>query len=395
MIEIKAPKIGLNVEPYNIIEWLVSEGDLVNKGDIIVNLEAEKANFDVEAEESGFIHLLAEAENQVPIGSVIAVIFPTKEEYESGKALYNNKLKGLKKEEISSVDQIKVNQKKENQKVVALPNARKIAKDHNVDLSLVKGTGPNGTITKEDVAAFIEGIENSPKNVGKEIPLTDMKKAIAKNMMKSLNQSAQLTVMGELEMSKVLSLRNELLKKEKDLGTRITFTDLFIYFLAKILRKHDILNSSLADNKLVIWDEINIGVAVAVPAGLVVPNIKKADKKDLVTISKELKRLKEKALGKRLSLEEISGGTFTLTNLGAFVKNAYRFETVIINQPEAAILGTGGISERVVVENHQMVIKPLMTYYLTYDHQIINGEDAMHFIDSLQAEFSSDHKGII
>ena len=326
MIEIKAPKIGLNVEPYNIIEWLVSEGDLVNKGDIIVNLEAEKANFDVEAEESGFIHLLAEAEKQVPIGSVIAIIFPTKEEYESGKALYNNKLKGLKKEEISSVDQIKVNQKKENQKVVALPNARKIAKDHNVDLSLVKGTGPNGTITKEDVAAFIEGIENSPKNVGKEIPLTDMKKAIAKNLMKSLNQSAQLTVMGELEMSRVLSLRNELLKKEKELGTRITFTDLFIYFLAKILRKHDILNSSLADNKIVIWDEINIGVAVAVPGGLVVPNIKKADKKDIVTISKELKRLKEKALGKRLSLEEIGGGTFTLTNLGAFAKTAYRFE---------------------------------------------------------------------
>jgi len=391
----------LSVEPYSIVEWLVSEGDYVETGESIVSLEAEKASFDLEAEVSGFIHIIVEAEDKAAIGSVIAAIYPTEEEYQKNKENYHKTVEKKQKAETPAQLNPQIEVKQENKKVPALPVARKLAREKNIDLSMIVGTGGNGIITKEDVINFsesknknvIDGI--SKKRIRKEIPLTNMKRAIAKNMVGSLNASAQLTVMGEFEMSNIIALKNELLRREETLGVHITYTDLFVFFIARVLNKHELFNSSLIQDKIQIWDDINIGVAVAVPGGLVVPNIKNADKMDIVTISKELKNLKEKALNKTLSEEEISDGTFTITNLGAFAKNSYRFETVIINQPEAAILGTGGISERVVVVDHEIVIRPIMTYYLTYDHQIVNGEDAVNFINCIQEEFSSEWKGII
>jgi len=161
-----------------------------------------------------------------------------------------------------------------------------------------------------------------------------------------------------------------------------TYTDLLVLALAKVLSEYPIVNSSIIDNEIKLWEDINIAVAVAVEEGLIVPVVKNADQKSLVEVSQAVKTLAKKARERTLVAEEVQGGTFTLTNLGA-VGGGYRFETVIINQPESAILGTGGITDRAVVRDGQIVIRPIMTYYFTYDHRVINGAVATQFMASV------------
>ncbi|AHF97243.1 PdhC [Desulfurella acetivorans A63] len=202
-------------------------------------------------------------------------------------------------------------------------------------------------------------------------------------MHSSLSNSAQITVMGEIDAYELVNLREQLLNKESELGVRITYTDLLVYFVSRTLKDFSLINSSIIDNEIKIWEDVNIGVAVALEDGLIVPVIKNADKKTLIEISKNLKDLSNKARERKLEISDVKGSTFSLTNLGAF-GGGYRFETVIINQPESAILGTGGIVDRPVVVNKEIVIRPIMTYYLTYDHRVIDGALAAKFINKLK-----------
>ncbi len=206
-----------------------------------------------------------------------------------------------------------------------------------------------------------------------------MRKVIAEHMQRSLSVSAQLTLMGEIDMAEALKLREILVSRTEAIGARITYTDIFVFVVAKLLKKYPVINSSLIGDEIKLWENINIGVAVALEEGLIVPVIKDADQKSLVEISQTLKSLAEKAKGGQLVPDDVSGGTFTITNLGA-LGGGYRFETVIINQPESAILGTGGITDRAVVRDRQIVIRPIMTYYFTYDHRVVNGAVAAGFV---------------
>jgi len=213
------------------------------------------------------------------------------------------------------------------------------------------------------------------------IPLKGMRKVIAEHMHRSLSISAQLTLMGEIDMTEMVKLRQSLVAKEKALGTRITYTDLFVFVAARLLKELPIVNASLIDNEIKIWENINIGVATALEEGLIVPVVKDADKKSLVEISKTVRSLVQKAREGKVMPDEVTGGTFTISNLGA-LGGGYRFETVIINQPEAAILGTGGITDRAVVRDGKIVIRPIMTYYFTYDHRVFTGAVAAQFMAS-------------
>ena len=209
-----------------------------------------------------------------------------------------------------------------------------------------------------------------------------MKKSIAEHMHRSLSVSAQVTVMGEIDMTEMVKLRKSLVAQEEVLGTRITYTDLLVLTLAKLLREYPLVNSSVIDNEIKLWEDINIAVAVAVEDGLIVPVVKNANQKSLVEISQAVKTLAKKARERTLAAEEVQDGTLTLTNLGA-LGGGYRFETVIINQPESAILGTGGITDRAVVRDGQIVVRPIMTYYFTYDHRVVNGAVAAQFMGRL------------
>jgi pyruvate dehydrogenase E2 component (dihydrolipoamide acetyltransferase) len=189
-------------------------------------------------------------------------------------------------------------------------------------------------------------------------------------------------VMGELDAAELVKAREKLVAQEKKLGARITYTDLMVAAVAKLLKDYPLVNASLIDNEIIQWEDVNVSVAVALDEGLIVPVVKNADRKSLVEISKEVRSLAKRAREGALAPEDVQGGTFTITNLGA-VGGGYRFETVIINQPEAAILGVGGISDRAVVREGKVIARPVMTYYLTYDHRVFTGAVAAAFINDL------------
>jgi pyruvate dehydrogenase E2 component (dihydrolipoamide acetyltransferase)/2-oxoglutarate dehydrogenase E2 component (dihydrolipoamide succinyltransferase) len=409
MNKITVPKRGMGTTPFTIVEWKAGEGEKVEKGSAVVVIESEKVTHEVEAGISGYMHILSEEGSEAPIGTVIAFIAETKKELEALQKEYQKppaaataaaatKAGQIEKAVSQKTDEsaAKVSGQEKGERLRITPVARRLAKEHNLDISSIKGTGPGGSIAKKDIEEAIKektgAAEDKDIYQGKSIkavvPLTGMKKRIAENLKSSLSISAQLTVMGEIDMSGMTVIRETLLQKEKSIGSRITYTDLFVFLTAKILKNHALLNASLIDNEIKIWGNINIGIATAIDDGLIVPVVKDADKKTLPEISQEIKNLVTRAKQGKLSYDDVTGGTFTITNLGA-VGAGYRFETVIINQPESAILGTGGITKRAVVRDDKIVIRPIMTYYLTYDHRVMNGADAANFINGLADAFEN------
>lgn len=392
--EIIVPRLGLSMEPITLVEWKAKEGDQIKQGDAVLVVESQKLTYEVEAESSGFLHILIEAGSMLPIGTVAGLIAETKEELEvlqkeqpEEKPSAAIETKEAPLAEAAAPPSAKT---KERDSILISPVARKLAEAHMIDITSVAGTGPGGRIVREDVEKAIaakgkeEKEETTPvvsqgRRVKSTIPLKGMRKAIAENMYRSLSISAQLTVMGEIDMTEMVKLRQSLVAKEKALGARITYTDLFVLVVARLLKEHPIINASLIDNEIKVWENINIGVATALEEGLIVPVVKDADKKSLVEISKTVRSLVQKAREGKLMPDEVTGGTFTITNLGA-LGGGYRFETVIINQPESAILGTSGITDRAVVRDRQIVIRPIMTYYFTYDHRVINGAVVAQFM---------------
>jgi pyruvate dehydrogenase E2 component (dihydrolipoamide acetyltransferase)/2-oxoglutarate dehydrogenase E2 component (dihydrolipoamide succinyltransferase) len=199
----------------------------------------------------------------------------------------------------------------------------------------------------------------------------------------SLSGSAQLSFLGKLDATELIQFRKALLNREKAIGVNITYTEILVYTIARALKGHPDINVSLIENEIKVWEDINIGVAVALgKQGLLVPVVKQADKKSLTDISHEVKRLVEKAREGKILPEEVTGGTFTLTSIGAVGVSDY--QTPVINQPESAILGTGPIRDEAVVKNGQIVIASMMPYSLTVDHRVINGFGAEQFLASLK-----------
>ncbi|MBA7671829.1 Dihydrolipoyllysine-residue acetyltransferase component of pyruvate dehydrogenase complex [subsurface metagenome] len=398
-VSIAIPKLGWGTEPLTLVEWKAKEGNWIEQGDIVLVITTEKITSDVEAEASGYLHILVEEGNEAPIGSAVGLIAKTKEELEVIQREPPKEVtptvaesKETPPAEATPVQAAApaVAKTKEGERIRISPVARKMAEEHMIDITSIAGTGPGGRIVREDIEKAIEAgekVEVTPvvyqgKRVKSTIPLKGMRKAIAEHMHRSLSISAQLTVMGEIDMTEVVKLRETLVGQAEVIGARITYTDIFVLAIAKLLKDNPIINSSLMDNEIKLWEDINIGVAVALEEGLIVPVVKDADKKSLVEINQTIRTLGEKAREGKLMPDDVTGGTFTITNLGA-LGGGYRFETAIINQPESAILGTGGITDRAVVRDGQIVIRPIMTYYFTYDHRIINGAVAAKFMTNV------------
>jgi pyruvate dehydrogenase E2 component (dihydrolipoamide acetyltransferase) len=210
-----------------------------------------------------------------------------------------------------------------------------------------------------------------------------MRRVIAERMYGSLSGSAQLSFLGEFDATELVKLREAFLNKEKEIGVKITYTEILVYIIAKALKDHPDINVSLIENEIKVWEDINIGVAVALgKEGLLVPVLKMADKKSLVEISREIKSLVERTREGKILPHEVTGGTFTLTSVGAIGVSYY--QTPVINQPESAILGTGPITEKPVVKNGQIVIASRLPYSLTFDHRVINGFGAEQFLARLK-----------
>lgn len=398
--EVKVLKRGMTNTPILVAGWVAKNGESVKQGSEIVTLEAEKITYTIEAEISGYLHIIVKEGQEVPIGTVIGIIAETMEEFKKvNDDAYKTKDELTAKEdnnkgtEITKIDTAVPSSSAKVGRIRISPVARRIALEHGIAIESVSGTGPCGTIIREDIDKIIhDKKQNIPdlyygRKIKEARPLNKMRKQIAEHMVRSLSIAAQVTLMGEIDLTEMKEIRQNLIAQEGILGNRVTYTDLFVYLIAKQIRNHPIINSSIIGEEIKIWESINIGVATSLENGLIVLVIKDADKKSLIELSRELKDLVKRAREKKLQPDDVTGGTFTISNLGAFGGTGYRFETVIINQPESAILGTGGISDRVVVRDSKIVIRPILTYYFTYDHRVIDGLNGAKFMRDVQKAF--------
>ncbi|MDP2657895.1 MAG: dihydrolipoamide acetyltransferase family protein, partial [Candidatus Deferrimicrobium sp.] len=265
--------------------------------------------------------------------------------------------------------------------VRATPAAREVARQKGVDLSRVVGTGPQGRITREDVLAAMEkgrtpDAKGGRKELAREEPMTGMRSAISRNMMESMRNSAQMTAFSEWDVTELLRLRALINAGETKNGFKATVPGMMVALLVRVLKEMPVFNASVEGEKVLYWRNVNIGVAVAVSDGLVVPVLHDADRMSLAEIHQGLADLVERARQKKLLPGEMSGGTFTLTNLGSY---GGEWETVIINPPEVAILGIGKASRKPVAGGDHVVIRERMPVSFTVDHRVIDGEMSGRF----------------
>ena len=418
-VYIAIPKLGMTMQDARLLEWKVEEGAFVNKGEVVLLIETSKTQWEAEAAAAGYVHLLVPADETVLVARVVGLIAETKEELaklqqEPPREFYTTSVEAPQAavetaaSPAPSESEPAPKRSDPEKRIRISPVARKMAEENLIDITAIRGTGPDGRIVREDVEKAIEEKKKAPaaavsppissgakapagnvidgKVVKKSMPLKGMRRSIAEHMQRSLSISAQLTYMGEMDMTEMIKLRNLHVEQEKAVGTRITYTDLLVVTVAKALKSHPVVNASIIGSEVVQWEDINVGVAVAITegsdGGLIVPVIKNADKKSLLAINSEIRMAAEKARSGKLMPDDVSGGTFTLTNLGAF-GNIYAFGTPIINQPESAILLTARTTERAVVRNGQIVIRPIMTFSFTFDHRIIDGAPAEMFVSTL------------
>jgi len=402
IVQIVAPKLGMSMSDVTMVEWKAKEEEKVEKGSVVLVIETEKTEWNVEAGATGFLHILIHEGMKAKIGQVVGLIAETKEELEKiqEETPHERLTENVKEPPLNEAAQAKPRtvgtEGVERDRIRISPIARKMAEEQMIDITRIKGTGPDGRIVKEDIEQAIEErkkvaipkeeitpILYQGKRVKKTISLKGMRRVIAERMVGSLSGSAQLSFLGEFDATELVKLREAFLNKEKEIRIKITYTEILVYIIAKALKDHPDINVSLIENEIKVWEDINIGVAVALgKEGLLVPVLKQADKKSFIEISQEVKSLVEKTREGKILPHEVTGGTFTLTSVGAIGVSYY--QTPVINQPESAILGTGPITEKPVVKNGQIVIAPMMPYSLTFDHRVINGFGAEQFLARLK-----------
>jgi pyruvate/2-oxoglutarate dehydrogenase complex dihydrolipoamide acyltransferase (E2) component len=368
-VKVVMPQLDLFMTEGTIVEWLKQNGDPVVEKEPIAVIETTKAAVEVEASASGTFHQQQLVGTSVPVGETIATIFQTGEVIPSTM--------GTMTEQKIQEKSIQKEKKERERRVLASPLAKKIAKIHNIDLQQVKGTGRNGVITKSDILSCIE---NNRENIQQDIiPLTGWRKTMADRMLHSVQTMAQLTTVTETDFTPLIELRKQLIAKEK---SQLSITAFIVKAVAEALKEYPLLNSSLRDGKIIIKKIRNIGVAVArEKQGLIVPVIRNADEKNVFELTQLLSSMVNRAREKKLSIEDITDGTFTITNVGML---GVTFNTPIINPPESAILGIGTIIKRPVVVDNKITIRSIAYLCLSYDHRFIDGTPAIQFLQKIK-----------
>lgn len=351
------PKLSLTMRSGSIGKWYKREGEKIEKGEPIVEIISEKATYDLEAPASGVLRkILVNEGEEASVDAVIAVITAPDEQFSETEIALETPKKVLEAEG----------------RILATPAAKRLAREHGIDLSLVHGTGPEGRIVEEDVKRFIEESHGVLPRVKEIIPLSGYRKTTAERVSASFKTAPHSTVMMSVDFSEAVKLHEKF---------QVSYTTIIVAAVAKALIENSIINSTLEGDKIKVFEDINVGVAVATEHGLVVPVIHNADKKSLKEIDTLLKNFIEKAREEKLKKEELSGGTFTVSNLGMY---DVEFFTPIINPPEAAILGVGKIVEKPVAVDGKFEIKPFTTLSLSYDHRIVDGAPAAKFLQKVK-----------
>ena len=408
---IAIPKLGLTMTEATLVEWKVKEGEQVQGDQPILTIEMDKAPYDLPSIAAGVVHRVAKEGDVVQVGGLVGVLAESADEYAkvavppSGTA-QATPAKVLAGEPSAPQAAVQAAPAAKGPARVS-PVARRLAEEHGVDLSALTGTGPGGAIQREDVEQAIAAKKAAPatpavpvasptaalagqavRRVKKVVPLKGIRGVIARHMHQSLQQTAQMTQCGDIDMHDLIRLRNALVARQEQLGARITYTDLFVYITARALKQHPLVNASIVGNEIHIWEDMNIGVAVYIEgdettAGLVVPVVRNADQKSIVQLHNEIAALAEKARTHKLLPDDMASGTFTFTNLGSMGVGGY-YGTPIINYPEAAILQVGEMADRPVVVNGQVAVRPIISYSFTIDHRVVDGIPAGRFMKTVK-----------
>lgn len=381
--EIKLPQWGMNMNDGTVVKWLKSIGEDVSKGDDLVEIESTKVNAAVEATEAGKLGRIDIKEGDlVPVGTVLGMILLEGEsESDIPDKLIDNKEEN---NEIKPKENINL-----NKKVIASPRARSLAKKLEIDISDLLGTGPSGRITEEDVRLFSENLNISDKtiySIKESIPSTGIRQIIAKRMFESA-QNPQVTLNTVACVDSLFELQKTLISNWRREKIRPQVNDILLKIVSDTLITNPKLNAHYNNQSLDLIENINLGVAMAVKDGLVVPVIVDSQKKDFLEISKEIRTFSKKIKSNQLLPDEITGSTFTISNLSSY--NVEYFNP-IINPPEVAILGVGKISNKIDLdENKEVVVKKIIHLSLTFDHRALDGVPASNFLDSLVKNIES------
>jgi len=381
------PRLGLLMKTGTVGKWMKKEGERVEKGEPLFEAEAEKVTKKIEAPQSGILRrILVPEKATVPVLQRIAVIAEQDEALpaEPEAATQVVAAEEVAKPTIERGEEVE----KAKQRIVISPLARKIAAEHKLDFTRIKGTGPSGRIVKEDVLRAVEeaakpaAITPVPAENVQVKPMTHVRKIIAERMLQSQLSTAHVTLNMSVDMTEATNLRQKLFQEtEKTAGVRISYTDMIAKAVSRALKEHPLLNSSLDGDDIKVFSDVHLGIAVATEEGLMVPVLRDADKKSLIEIALATKGLIEKVRTGTASIDELTGSTFTVTNLGMFGVETF---TPIINPPNVAILGVGGIVERPVVVDGQIVARSMMSLSLTVDHRVIDGDVAARLLQRVK-----------
>lgn len=355
--DVLMPRLSVAMKEGTVGKWYKKEGDAVEKGEPIVEVVSDKATYDLEAPASGVLRkILIEAGVDVPVSTVLAVITALDEQIS----------------EVSSKVDVTSTAVEEEKRVLASPAARRLARDNRIDLSTLRGSGPEGRIDEQDVRKLIETSSRDSRKVKEIIPLSGFRKTSAERLATSFRTAPHSTIVMEVDATEASELHEQL---------KVSYTAMIVKAVAGALKEVTMINSTLDGDNVKIFEDINVGVAVATEKGLVVPVVHDADKKTLKEIDAKIVELSERARETKLSKEDVEGGTFTVTNLGMF---GVDFFIPIINPPEAAILAVGRVAQRAVPIDGRIEARPVMMLSLAYDHRIIDGAPAGQFLSTVK-----------
>ena len=378
-IPITVPKLGLTMEEATLVSWAVAPGTQVAKGDTLFSIETDKINYDVEAEDAGFVDRTIAEGDTVVVGAVVGYLLASPDEGRPvAAAAPETELAPVDLAPSAAVHAAPQNSDKP-QRRYSSPLARRIAAENDIAIGDLIGTGPRGVILKRDVEKALaknSALTAVPQGSATRLPLTAMRKAISQRMSHSLASTAQMTGFGKVDMTDVVEWRAGLLNLLAPEAPRPTYTDIVVKGCALVLRELPILNSYIDGSDVVTWEDVNVGIAVAVDGGLLVPVIRNADRLSLLEIAAERIALIERARSGKIAPRDLEGGTFTVSNFGSYGGD---FETPILNAPQSALLGIGRIADEPAVRDKQIVIRAVMMMSLTFDHRLIDGADAGKF----------------
>ncbi|UCD59327.1 MAG: 2-oxo acid dehydrogenase subunit E2 [Candidatus Hydrogenedentota bacterium] len=399
MAKVVMPKLGLVMKEGLVVLWHKDEGERVEEGEDLLEIESDKVTTLIESPASGIVRKIIAVEGEViPCGKTIAIIAEAGEEIpDLDEIVAETRAVALTREEWEERQALQEARSGSDEgdvgtEVKASPAARRVAKEHGIELSRIRGTGPEGRIVREDVLAAIEetkdvtetAVEGRP---GESVPVGKMRRSIADNMARSARTVARVVHFAEVDMSRAVSYRDENRELfKRDAGADLSFNAILIKATASAMCEYPALNVSFQGDMIRKHADINIGLAVALDDGLITVSIKNADKKDLPAIATDSAALIEKARAGNLQVDDVTGSSITISNLGAFDIDCF---APVINLPEAAIIGVGSMVKRPVVKEDRIDAAPVMKLSLSFDHRLVDGAPAAKFLQILKRKLET------